>query len=168
MAINQITRHIHLMLLLFFIGTGCAVSGSKTQGPMGKEEGVQPFEEESLSGQDDTSLYGDGVEPQEEEIMEEPEKPSPRVLASLKLTDQGRELIENGRLDDAIRILEQAINLNSNNGQNYYYLAEAWLLKGVLRQASEFNQLAGQYLKGDQEWEVRVIEQRQRILDKTL
>lgn len=167
MAINQITRRIHLILALFFIVTGCAVSGSKTQGTM-EEESVQPFEEESLPGQDDTSVYKGSLEPQEEEIPEEQEKPSPRVLASLKLTDQGRELIEKGRLDDAIGILEQAINLNSNNGQNYYYLAEAWLLKGVLRQAAEFNQLAEQYLKGDRGWEVRVIEQRQRILDKTL
>jgi len=90
------------------------------------------------------------------------------VLASLKLTDQGRELLEKGRLDDAIRILEQAINLNSSNGQNYYYLAEAWILKGVLRQASEFNRLAEQYLRGDQAWEDRVLKQRERILEKTL
>lgn len=167
MAINQIMKRIHLILALIFIVTGCAVSGSNTQGPM-EEEGVQVFGEESLPGQDDTSVYVDSFEPQEEEIMGEQEKPSPRVLASLKLTDQGRELIEKGRLDDAIRILEQAINLNSNNGQNYYYLAEAWLLKGVLRQASEFNQLAEQYLKGDQTWDERVFKQRQRILEETL
>ena len=91
-------------------------------------------------------------------------EPSPRILASLELTGQGRMLLERGRPDDAIRILERAINIDPNNGQNYYYLSEAWLIKDNVAQAKEFNCLAGIYLGEDIEWTRRVIEQEERIL----
>ena len=72
-------------------------------------------------------------------------------------------LLESGKIDDAIVTLERAINLNPSNGQNYYYLAEAWLKKGNLSQAREFNRLAAMYLKGEQEWMSRVKDQQERI-----
>ncbi|UCF86119.1 MAG: tetratricopeptide repeat protein [Desulfobacteraceae bacterium] len=89
---------------------------------------------------------------------------SPRALASLRLTEQGRMFLENGDLDNAISILERAINLNPSNGQNYYYLSEAWLLKGNASQAKEFNRLAEIHLKEDRRWMRRVSEQRDRIM----
>jgi len=55
------------------------------------------------------------------------------------------------------------LNLNPGNGRNYYYLAEAWLMKGNIGQAMEFNRLAEVYLKDDSEWLHRVIGQRGRI-----
>jgi tetratricopeptide (TPR) repeat protein len=88
---------------------------------------------------------------------------SPRTLASLELTQQGRMLLENGKIDDAITVLERAVSLNPTNGQNYYYLSEAWLLKKNLDQASEFNHLAGIYLKDDTEWNEKVLKQEKRI-----
>jgi tetratricopeptide (TPR) repeat protein len=156
----KITNLLYPLVLgfLFFI-TSCAVSGPQLPGPTEKEPQVD---------QEDIVISEEEPEPQEGEISEEQATPSPRALASLRLTDQGRELVEKGRPDDAIRILERAITLNSSNGQNYYYLAEAWLMKGVLRQASEFNQLAEQYLKGDPKWEDRVLKQKEKILEKTL
>ena len=99
------------------------------------------------------------------EQPEEPARPSPRALASLKLTDQGRRLIEAGEADNAIRVLEQAISLNPTNGQNYYYLSESWLMKGFASEAREFNYLAESHLKGDQDWEKRVTRQAERILE---
>jgi len=93
---------------------------------------------------------------EEPEQPEEPARPSPRALASLKLTDQGR---------NAIRVLEQAISLNPTNGQNYYYLSESWLMKGFTSKAREFNYLAESHLKGDQDWEKRVTRQAERILE---
>ena len=78
---------------------------------------------------------------------EEAAKENPRVVASLQLTDQGRRLVEDGKPDNAIRVLEQAVSLHPANGQNYYYLAEAWLMKGYASQAKEFNQLAEIHLK---------------------
>ncbi len=98
------------------------------------------------------------------EQPEEPARPSPRALASLKLTDQGRRLIDAGEADNAIRVLEQAISLNPANGQNYYYLSESWLMKGFASEAREFNYLAESHLKGDKDWEKRVTRQAERIL----
>ena len=93
----------------------------------------------------------------------ETDQPSPRVLASLKLTDQGRRLVEAGQADKAIRVLEQSISLNPVNGQNYYYLAEAWLMKGFAAEARQFNDLAESHLTGDKDWEKLVARQAARI-----
>jgi hypothetical protein len=98
------------------------------------------------------------------EQPEEPARPGPRALASLKLTDQGRRLIEAGEANNAIRVLEQAISLNPTNGQNYYYLSESWLMKGFAPEAREFNYLAESHLKGDKDWEKRVARQAEQIL----
>ncbi len=55
------------------------------------------------------------------------------------------------------------MNLNPAGGQNYFYLSEAWLMKGNPGQAKEFNSLAASYLGNDPEWKVRVQEQREKI-----
>jgi predicted Zn-dependent protease len=88
---------------------------------------------------------------------------SPRALASLRLTEQARILLESGKIDDAITTLERAMNLNPSNGQNYYYLAEAWLKKRNPSQAREFNRLAAMYLGDEPEWINRVNDQKERI-----
>ena len=93
------------------------------------------------------------------------EEPDPRTLASLQLTDQGRRLVEAGKTDQAIRVLEQAISLNPDNGENYYYLAEAWLLKGVMSEAKKFNQLAEIHLKDQGQWTQRIIQQANQIAE---
>lgn len=100
---------------------------------------------------------------QNEKMETPPEKPSPRALAALQLTDQGRMFLERGQPDDAIGILEQALNLNPTSGMNYYYLSEAWLMKGNIAQAAEFNRLGEIYFKDDKQWLDRVMEQRERI-----
>ncbi len=84
------------------------------------------------------------------------QEPSAREKASLELTEEGRTYLENSQIENAIRVLEQAISLNPTNGQSYYYLAQAWLQKGVASEAQEFNRLANIYLKNDQEWWDRV------------
>ena len=97
------------------------------------------------------------IEPESEQT------PDPRALASLQLTDQGRRLVLAGKSDQAIRVLEQAISLNPENGRNYYYLAEAWLLKGVITEAKKFNQLAEIHSKDDPGWMPSVIQQANQI-----
>ena len=107
------------------------------------------------------------IEKHPDEKTELPEKttePNARVLASLKLTDQGRRLLEAGKADNAIRVFEQAISLNPSNGQNYYYLSEAWLTKGFVTEAREFNRLAESHLKNDKDWKISVAQQADRIL----
>jgi cytochrome c-type biogenesis protein CcmH/NrfG len=91
---------------------------------------------------------------------------SPRAVAALQLTEQGRIFLENQRPDEAIRILERALSLNPDNGRNYYYIAEGWLMKGNMGQAAQFNRLAEIYLKDDNEWLQKVILQKKRIAEK--
>ena len=93
-------------------------------------------------------------------------KPNPRAVAALQLREQARTLLLKNEPDDAIRVLEQAVNLNPTGGQNYYYLSEAWIMKGNLGQASEYNTLAASYLRSDPEWSGRVQEQRERIEER--
>lgn len=103
----------------------------------------------------------------EEKAEETQLKISPRALASLQLTNQGLALLQSSRPDDAIRIFERSISIDTYNGQNYYYMAEAWIMKGNKQQAIEFNQLAEIYLKLDAkwtDWEILVAKQRERIL----
>jgi len=109
-------------------------------------------------GPKDGSLEGQGSAAAAGAIKE-----SPRVTAALQLTDQGRRLLEDHQPDKAIRVLEQAVSLNPLNGQNYYYLAEAWLMKGSAAQATEFNQLAEIHLKEDPQWMMRVAQQADQI-----
>ncbi len=93
-----------------------------------------------------------------------PESPAtPRVLASLQLTEQGRSFLNQGNPDAAIRVLERAINLNPGSGENYYYLSEGWLKKGEAKQAKEFNHLAEIYLNEFPDWTVRIARQKDRI-----
>ena len=98
-------------------------------------------------------------------VSEEAAAENPRAVASLQLTDQGRRLVEERQPDRAIRVLEQAVSLHPTNGRNYYYLAEAWLMKGFADQAKEFNHLAEIHLKEDPQWIIRVGRQADRIAE---
>ena len=88
---------------------------------------------------------------------------SPREKASFQLTEEGRQLLAEDKPDHAIRLLEQAISLNPDNGRCYYYLAEAWLQKGNPSEAGQFNSLAKNYLKKDKDWKTRVANQADKI-----
>jgi hypothetical protein len=105
------------------------------------------------------------VPPEETVQPEEPAQTNPRIIASLQLTEQGRRLLESDEPDSAIRVLEQAISLHPTNGQNYYYLAEAWLMKDVTSEAKKFNRLADMHLKSDKTWMKRVADQANRIAE---
>ncbi len=106
-----------------------------------------------------------GPFPPLQEQVEKPEEPSPRALASLRLTERARRLLAMNQPDEAIRTLERALNLNPDDGKNYYYLAEAWIKKGKRDQAAEFNRVAGIYLQDDAAWLRMVERQRERIED---
>ena len=103
---------------------------------------------------------------EQEETPPSAVKPNPRAVAALHLREQAQALLLQNKPDEAIRILEQAVNLNPMGGQNYYYLSEAWLMKGNTVQAKEYNSLAASYLQNDPEWKRRVQEQRERIEER--
>jgi len=86
-----------------------------------------------------------------------------QVLAAEALVEQGRQLLTQGASDAAIRVLERSVALDSNSGQNYYYLAEAWLMKQNAHQAREFNRLADMHLGRDPDWKNRIDRQNERI-----
>ncbi len=92
-------------------------------------------------------------------------QPPPHAVASLQLTEHGCRLLENKKIDDAIRLFERAIGLNPQNGENYYYLAEGWLAKGRLQQAREFSRLAVLYLGDNPQWKDKVRTQTETILE---
>jgi len=112
---------------------------------------------------EETGAVREEIPREEQQVPEKPAGPSPRALASLKLTDQGRRHIEAGEADSAIRVLEQSISLDPGNGQNYYYLSEAWLMKGFAAEARQFNRLAESHLTDDKDWEKLVTRQAERI-----
>lgn len=118
-----------------------------------------------LAGCPKPALEGYPSEGDQITVSEEPADEDPRAMASLQLTDQGRRLVEDKQPDKAIQVLEQAVSLHPTNGLNYYYLAEAWLMKGSAAQAREFNQLAEIHLKDDNQWMIRVAEQADRIAE---
>ena len=88
---------------------------------------------------------------------------SAQAQAAEALVDQGRQLLAQGAPDAAIRVLERSVALDSNSGLNYYYLAEAWLMKQNVKQAREFNRLADLHLGRDPEWKTRIDRQNDRI-----
>ncbi|MGA9476203.1 MAG: hypothetical protein WBV21_00390 [Desulfobacterales bacterium] len=95
-----------------------------------------------------------------------PQIPKPdnaQVLAAEALVEQGRQFLAQGAPDAAIRVLERSVALDSNSGQNYYYLAEAWLVKQNAHQAREFNRLADMHLGRDPDWKNRIDRQNDRI-----
>jgi predicted Zn-dependent protease len=86
-----------------------------------------------------------------------------QAQAAEALVEQGRQLLTQGAPDAAIRVLERSVALDSNSGQNYYYLAEAWLMKQNAHQAREFNRLADMHLGRDSDWKNRIDRQNERI-----
>lgn len=93
-----------------------------------------------------------------------PAKPSPRAMASLNLGEEGRKLYQAGQIDAAISTLERAAALNPMNGQNYYWLAEAWRQKGDRGQAMQYHRQALRHLVGDPGWRLRLEEQQRRLV----
>jgi len=90
-------------------------------------------------------------------------KPSARMMASANLVDQGKDYLDKGKPDRALRAFERALSLYSGDGEIYYYMAEAWMMKKNKHQALEFNRLAGMYLSGNYLWSDKVAEQQKRI-----
>ena len=90
---------------------------------------------------------------------------SPRKTAAIQLTEHGRKFLEEGSLDNAIRMLERAISLNPTNSGICYYLAEAWISKKNYEHAREFNKLAWLYLGKNAEWMNKIREQKNKIED---
>lgn len=82
-----------------------------------------------------------------------------REQVAAALTDQGRQLLSNGRLDAAIRVFEQAVSQSPQYGPAYFYLAETWLKKNNGPQARAFHEQAALYLQDQTAWAHRLERQ---------
>jgi len=83
--------------------------------------------------------------------------------ASLQLTDEGRQLLDEGRLDEAASVFQKAISLYPNNPYAYFYLAQSrYLKKDYARSLTPLRQ-AELYLSGDSVWLARVYALRGQI-----
>jgi tetratricopeptide (TPR) repeat protein len=82
-----------------------------------------------------------------------------REQVAAALTDQGRGLLDAGRVDAALRLFEQAVSQSPHYGPGYYYLAEAWLQKNNGPQAGAFHDQAKLYLRDQAGWHDRLERQ---------
>jgi tetratricopeptide (TPR) repeat protein len=83
--------------------------------------------------------------------------------ASLQLTDEGRQLLAEGRFDEAASVFQKAISLYPNNPYAYYYLGQSrYLRKDYARSLAPLRQ-AELYLSGDSVWLARVYALRGQI-----
>lgn len=92
-----------------------------------------------------------------------PSQAAPSSQASLNITEQGRRLLLGNQVEEAISVLERAIGMNPDNGQAYFWLAEAWLKKGNSKQALEYHHQAWLRLRNQPAWTSRLRDQRQRL-----
>jgi predicted Zn-dependent protease len=146
--VSRIYLRVSRCAVGFFMGLALSACAAVSQSPSSPASPPSPSAQPAVQKNDQTTPLQDD---------------SPRAVASLRLTEQARVLLESGKVDDAITTLERAMNVNPSNGRNYYYLAEAWLKKGNPSQAREFNRLAAMYLRDEPGWMNRVRDQEQRI-----
>lgn len=83
-----------------------------------------------------------GQEPASPQAMKKQEPRAPQQLASMHLVDQAGTALSQGKPDAAIPLLEQAVQIDSYNGEAFFGLARAWKMKGSRNKAQEFAQKA--------------------------
>jgi tetratricopeptide (TPR) repeat protein len=81
---------------------------------------------------------------------------SGRQTASFKLTEEGRDYLRSGRLDEARSKFEKAISLSSSNPYAYFYLGEVRYLKQEYRKSLPLLERAELFLINDSVWLSRV------------
>lgn len=86
-----------------------------------------------------------------------------RETASLELVHQAQRLLLARDPHSAIRTLEKALQLNPVEGQNYFFMAEAWILLKQPHQALEYHRLAIMYLSPHVAWQEKLLIQKKKI-----
>jgi tetratricopeptide (TPR) repeat protein len=77
---------------------------------------------------------------------------SPRRNASLRLTEEGRKLLDAGDVARALNRLEQSITIDSTNGYGYFYLAMAHYKLRRYKESLNFLDVAESRLEGEPFW----------------
>lgn len=128
--------------------------------PHGKRERVEPV---SPQAQPPNAVMAPEAAQLPEAVQQPELKPSARMMATANLVEQGKNYLDKGNPDQALGVFERALSVYSGNGETYYYMAEAWVMKKNKHQAIEFNRLAGMYLSENYQWSDKVAEQQKRI-----
>lgn len=68
--------------------------------------------------------------------------PQPQYLASMHLVEKANGSLTEKKPDQAIPLLEEAIQVDVHNGEAFYGLAKAWRMKGSRPKALEFSKKA--------------------------
>jgi tetratricopeptide (TPR) repeat protein len=76
----------------------------------------------------------------------------PEVSASIRLTEDARKRLADGRVDDAMRDLTRAVSLDPSNGFPYYYLGRVFLASKDYAQAGIFFRWAETGFNGQSDW----------------
>ena len=77
---------------------------------------------------------------------------SPQRAASLRLTEEGRKILDAGDPAKALTRLEKTIVIDSTNPYGYFYLAKAQYRLGHLRESLNFLDIAESRLSGEPFW----------------
>jgi hypothetical protein len=77
---------------------------------------------------------------------------SPQRAASLRLTEEGRKLLEAGDAPKALSRLEKTIVIDSTNPYGYYYLAKTHYRLGRYKESLSFLDVAESRLSGEPFW----------------
>jgi len=77
---------------------------------------------------------------------------TPQRAASLRLTEEGKKLLESGDPAKALARLEQTIVVDSTNPYGYFYLAKAQYRLGRYRESLNFLNIAESRLASEPFW----------------
>jgi len=76
----------------------------------------------------------------------------PQRAASLRLTEEGRKLLDSGEPAKALTPLERTIDIDATNPYGYFYLAKAHHRLGRYQQSLNFLEVAESRLSGEPFW----------------
>ncbi|MGH7831343.1 MAG: tetratricopeptide repeat protein, partial [Candidatus Binatia bacterium] len=82
---------------------------------------------------------------------------SPQRAASLRLTEEGRKLLESGEYNKALNRLEKTIAIDSTNPYGYYYLAQTHHHLGGYQESLNFLEVAESLFGGQSYWLAEVF-----------
>jgi tetratricopeptide (TPR) repeat protein len=82
---------------------------------------------------------------------------SPQRAASLRLTEEGRKLLDAGEYTKALARLERTISIDSTNPYSHYYLAKAHYHLGHYQESLNFLGVAESRLDGEPFWLAEVF-----------
>jgi tetratricopeptide (TPR) repeat protein len=163
-GLKQARRFLSLLCVAALMG-GCSLLTSPYPGPRssGGAPPQSPYPAPAPAPKPVTPEPGPAVSKPMEPPPAPPAQPAPSSQASLDITEQGRRLLLGDQVEEAISVLERAIGMNPDNGQAYYWLAEAWLKKGNPKQALEYHHQAWLRLRNQPAWTARLHDQRERL-----